>query len=69
MRARGPSRRRRRLAALMRAYAQAASGQIHYRHERDSGFTIVLFHEAPLSSAVYEPALPLLAGGFAPSTG
>ncbi|HET7378757.1 MAG TPA: alpha/beta hydrolase [Gaiellales bacterium] len=48
----------------MRGYAQTSAGQIHYRHEGESGPAIVFFHEAPLSSAIYAPALPLLGRSF-----
>ncbi len=44
----------------MRGYATTSIGQVHYRHEGDSGPAIVLFHESPLSSAIFEPALPFL---------
>ena len=48
----------------MRGYARTSAGQIHYRHEGESGPVIVFFHEAPLSSAIYAPALPLLGRSF-----
>jgi pimeloyl-ACP methyl ester carboxylesterase len=44
----------------VRGYAQTSRGQVHYRHEGSSGPAAVFFHEAPLSSAIYAPALPLL---------
>ncbi len=43
---------------------QTGSGQVHYRTEGDAGQAIVLFHEAPLSSAIYQPAFPLLGRSF-----
>ena len=48
----------------MRAYAETSKGQVHYRHEGESGPAIVFFHESPLSSAIYEPAMPLLGRSF-----
>jgi len=48
----------------MRGYAQTSIGQVHYRHEGDSGPAIVFFHESPLSSAIYAPAMPLLGRSF-----
>jgi pimeloyl-ACP methyl ester carboxylesterase len=33
---------------------------VHYRHEGEAGPAIVFLHEAPLSSAIYSLALPLL---------
>ena len=48
----------------MRGYAQTSAGQIHYRHEGDSGPAIVFFHESPLSSAIYTQAMPLLGRSF-----
>lgn len=44
----------------MRAYVNTRWGQVHLRREGDSGKVIVLLHESPLSSAVYEPVLSLL---------
>lgn len=41
-------------------YVDARWGQVHYRTSGDSGPWVVLFHESPLSSAAFEPALPLL---------
>ncbi len=48
----------------MRGYARTSRGQVHYRQEGESGPAIVFFHEAPLSSAIYTPALPLLGRSF-----
>src|SRR5215470_1843015 len=48
----------------MRGYAATRWGQVHYRHEGERGPAIVCLHEAPLSSAIYEPALPLLGRSF-----
>lgn len=44
----------------MRAYLNTRWGQVHLRREGESGKAVVLLHESPLSSAVYEPVLPLL---------
>lgn len=41
-------------------YVDTEWGQVHYRTSGDSGPWIGLFHESPLSSRVYEAALPLL---------
>ena len=43
---------------------QTGSGQVHYRTAGEAGQAIVFFHEAPLSSAIYQPALPLLGRSF-----
>ena len=48
----------------MRGYARTSIGQVHYRHSGEDGPAIVFFHESPLSSAIYEPALPYLGGSF-----
>jgi haloalkane dehalogenase len=48
----------------MRGYAETSNGLVHYRQEGDSGPAIVFFHESPLSSAIYEPAMPLLGRSF-----
>src|ERR1700716_2932184 len=48
----------------MRGYAQTRIGQVHYRHEGGNGPAVVCFHEAPMSSAIYAPALPVLARSF-----
>src|SRR5919204_6312193 len=48
----------------MRGYAQSSFGQIHYRHEGEAGPALVCFHEAPMSSEIYAPALPVLARSF-----
>ena len=48
----------------MRGYASTRNGQVHYRHEGTQGPALVCFHEAPLSSAIYAPALPVLARSF-----
>jgi pimeloyl-ACP methyl ester carboxylesterase len=48
----------------MRGYAQTGRGQVHYRHEGDAGPAVVCFHEAPMSSEIYAPALPVLARSF-----
>src|SRR5690554_3946820 len=44
----------------MRAYVNTRWGQVHLRREGESGKALVLPHESPLSSTVYEPVLPLL---------
>jgi pimeloyl-ACP methyl ester carboxylesterase len=41
-------------------YVDADWGQVHYRRSGGSGPWIVLLHESPLSSAVYQHVLPLL---------
>lgn len=46
----------------MRGYAMGLWGQVHYRRGGNDGPDIVLFHESPLSSLVYEPALQHLPG-------
>jgi pimeloyl-ACP methyl ester carboxylesterase len=48
----------------VRGYANSSLGQIHYRHEGDGGTAVVCFHEAPMSSEIYAPALPVLARSF-----
>jgi pimeloyl-ACP methyl ester carboxylesterase len=48
----------------MRGYVRSSAGLVHYRQEGESGPAIVFFHEAPLSSAIYAPALPLLGRSF-----
>jgi pimeloyl-ACP methyl ester carboxylesterase len=45
----------------VKGYVEGRWGQVHYRSEGDAGPVVVLYHESPLSSAVYEAALPLLA--------
>jgi pimeloyl-ACP methyl ester carboxylesterase len=44
----------------MRGYAQTSLGQVHYQHEGDHGPAVVFFHESPLSSRIFAPALPYL---------
>lgn len=41
-------------------YVDTEWGQVHYRRNGEAGPWIVLFHESPLSSAVFETVLPLL---------
>ena len=48
----------------MRGYAQTSRGQVHFRHEGRAGPAVVCFHEAPMSSEIYAPALPVLARSF-----
>ncbi|MGY1753860.1 alpha/beta fold hydrolase [Blastococcus sp. SYSU D01042] len=46
-----------------RGYVAVPWGQAHYRTAGDSGApTVLMLHQSPLSSATYEPVLPLLAG-------
>ncbi len=45
-----------------RGYASLPWGQAHYRDAGDAGApTVLMLHQSPLSSATYEPVLPLLA--------
>ncbi len=44
----------------MRGYANTKYGQLHYRREGTEGPVLVMYHESPLSSAIYEPVLPLI---------
>lgn len=45
-----------------RGYVTVPWGQAHYRSAGDVGApTVLLLHQSPLSSATYEPVLPLLA--------
>ncbi|SDE69545.1 Pimeloyl-ACP methyl ester carboxylesterase [Blastococcus fimeti] len=45
-----------------RGYVSVPWGQAHYRVAGDDGApTVLLLHQSPLSSATYEPVLPLLA--------
>ncbi len=46
-----------------RGYAETQLGLIHFRAEGD-GHPLVLIHQTPSSSAMYEPALPFLAKSF-----
>jgi pimeloyl-ACP methyl ester carboxylesterase len=41
-------------------YVDVPWGQVHYRTSGDAGPWVALFHESPLSSAVFERTLPLL---------
>jgi pimeloyl-ACP methyl ester carboxylesterase len=45
---------------IRRGYARACWGQIHYRAAGSQGPCIVMLHESPLSSAMFEPVLPFL---------
>ena len=45
----------------MKGYAEGPWGQVHYRAAGDDGPVVVLYHESPLSSEVYEAVLPLIA--------
>ena len=45
-----------------RGYVGVPWGQVHYRVAGDAGApTVLMLHQSPLSSATYEPVLPLLA--------
>ena len=44
----------------MRGYLSGSWGQLHYRAEGTAGPAIVLLHESPLSSQIWERVLPLL---------
>lgn len=44
----------------MRGYVPTPWGQAHYRAAGESGPALLLFHETPLTSEVWEPALPHL---------
>ena len=48
----------------MRGYVKTSNGLVHYRQAGEGGPAIVFYHEAPLSSAIYEPAMPLLGRSF-----
>lgn len=48
----------------MRSYAQTSNGQVHYRYGGGRGPALVCFHEAPMSSEIYAPAIPVLARSF-----
>ena len=45
---------------VRRGYSNTSLGQIHYR-EAGSGPPVLILHESPLSGAIYERALPILA--------
>jgi pimeloyl-ACP methyl ester carboxylesterase len=45
---------------MVRGYVGTSWGQVHYRAAGDDGPAVVLLHESPLSSAVYETTLPVL---------
>lgn len=44
----------------MREYVNTRWGQVHLRRDGTSGWPVVLLHESPLSSQIYEPVLPIL---------
>ena len=48
------------MASVRNGYVEGEWGQVHYRRSGESGPWIALFHESPLSSAVYDRVLPLL---------
>lgn len=45
----------------MRGYISGLDGQIHYRAAGTRGPALILLHESPLSSRIYERVLPILA--------
>lgn len=45
---------------VRRSYTETTWGQLHVKQCGDSGPWVVLFHESPRSSMVYDPVLPLL---------
>jgi pimeloyl-ACP methyl ester carboxylesterase len=45
---------------MERGYVTTRWGQVHLRRAGDAGPAVVLLHESPLSSAVYQEALPYL---------
>ena len=45
---------------IVAGYTPSPWGQVHYRRCGDSGPWVVLFHESPLSSEVFQDVLPLL---------
>ena len=49
---------------LLRGYVTTSWGQVHYRRAGESGPALVLLHESPLSSLVYEAALGFLSERF-----
>src|SRR6056297_1818897 len=49
-----------RRSIVPRRYVDTRWGQVHVRDTETAGPAIVLLHESPLSSAVYEPVLPAL---------
>ncbi len=48
------------MAEIRCGYVDGEWGQVHYRRSGDAGPWVALFHESPLSSAVYQHVLPLL---------
>jgi pimeloyl-ACP methyl ester carboxylesterase len=46
---------------MKRGYIDTQYGQIHYKMAGDRGPYLFLFHESPLSSWEFDPAIPLLA--------
>ena len=44
----------------MRGYVGDDAAQVHFRTSGESGPALVLFHESPQASNVFQPALPLL---------
>jgi pimeloyl-ACP methyl ester carboxylesterase len=50
---------------IRRAYLDAPHGQLHLRRTGEGGEPLLLLHQSPLSGAMFEAALPLLArAGF-----
>ena len=51
--------------AVRRAYADVQGGQLHYRYAGEAGQpALLLLHQSPSSSAMYEPMMRLLADRF-----
>ena len=51
--------------AVRRAYADVPGGQVHYRYAGEAGQpALLLLHQSPSSSAMYEPMMRLLADRF-----
>jgi pimeloyl-ACP methyl ester carboxylesterase len=48
----------------MRGYVRTSNGLVHYRSAGTEGPAILFYHESPLSSAIYELAMPLLGRSF-----
>jgi pimeloyl-ACP methyl ester carboxylesterase len=46
--------------AKVRGYVDTDWGQVHFQHAGEAGPALVLFHESPLSSRIFERALPIL---------
>lgn len=46
---------------IAKGYVDGPFGQVHYRHTCGTGPALVMLHQVPNSSAMFSPALPLLA--------